>query len=94
MNIRWSPAATDNLSRIFEYLRPENPSAAQRVVKTIYESAGSLDSFPYRGRMGRVEGTRELVLPSLPFVIVYRVLEDTVEIAAVIHGAQQWPPER
>jgi len=93
MNIRWSPAAAENLSRIFEYIRPDNPSAAERVVRTIYDSAGSLESFPYRGRTGRVEGTRELVLPSLPFVIVYRVLDDAVEIAAVIHGAQRWPPE-
>jgi addiction module RelE/StbE family toxin len=93
MNIRWSPAAAENLSRIFEYIRPDNPSAAERVVRTIYDSAGSLGSFPYRGRTGRVEGTRELVLPSLPFVIVYRVLDDAVEIAAVIHGAQRWPPE-
>jgi len=93
MNIRWSPAAAENLSRIFDYIRPDNPSAAERVVRTIYDSAGSLESFPYRGRTGRVEGTRELVLPSLPFVIVYRVLDDAVEIAAVIHGAQRWPPE-
>ena len=93
MNIRWSRTAAENLSRIFEYIRPDNPSAAERVVRTIYDSAGSLESFPYRGRVGRVDGTRELVLPSLPFVIVYRVLEDAVEIAAVIHGAQRWPPE-
>jgi addiction module RelE/StbE family toxin len=93
MNIRWSPAAAENLSRIFEYIRPDNPSAAERVVRTIYDSAGSLESLPYRGRTGRVEGTRELVLPSLPFVIVYRVLDDAVEITAVIHGAQRWPPE-
>ena len=93
MNIRWSPTAAENLSRIFEYIRPDNPSAAERVVRIIYDSAGSLESFPYRGRVGRVDGTRELVLPSLPFVIVYRVLEDAVEIAAVIHGAQRWPPE-
>jgi toxin ParE1/3/4 len=93
MNIRWSPAAAENLSRIFEYIRPDNPFAAERVVRTIYDSAGSLESFPYRGRVGRVDGTRELVLPSLPFVIVYRVLEDAVEIAAVIHGAQRWPPK-
>jgi toxin ParE1/3/4 len=62
MQIRWSPAAAEDLSRIFEYIRPENPSAAQRVVKTIYESAGSLESFPYCGRVGRVDGTRELAL--------------------------------
>lgn len=93
MQIRWSPAAADDLSRIFEYLSPENPTAAQRIVKTIYESAGSLGFFPNRGRTGRVDGTRELVLPSLPFVIVYRVLEDAVEVAAVLHGAQRWPPK-
>jgi addiction module RelE/StbE family toxin len=93
MNIRWSRTAAENLSRIFEYIRTDNPSAAERVVRTIYDSAGSLESFPYRARVGRVDGTRELVLPSLPFVIVYRVLEDAVEIATVIHSAQRWPPE-
>lgn len=93
MQIRWSPAAVENLGLIFKYIRPDNPSAAERVVRTIYDSAGSLESFPYRGRVGRVDGTRELILPSLPFVIVYRVLEDAIEIAAVIHGAQRWPPE-
>jgi plasmid stabilization system protein ParE len=40
-----------------------------------------------------VEGTRELPLPPLPFVVVYRILADIVEIANVIHGAQRWPPE-
>ncbi len=93
MQIRWSPAAAEDLFRIVEYIRQENPSAAQRIAKTIYESAGSLNSFPYRGRTGRVEGTRELPLPSLPFVVVYRVVRDVVEIANVIHGAQRWPPK-
>lgn len=93
MQVRWSPTAAEDLSRIFEYIRQENPSAAERVVRTIFESAGSLASFPNRGKTGRVEGTRELPLPSLPFVVVYRVLERAVEIANVIHGAQRWPPK-
>jgi toxin ParE1/3/4 len=58
MEIRWSPAAAEDLFRIIEYVRQENPSAAQRIAKTIYESTDSLKSFPYRGRAGRVEGTR------------------------------------
>jgi toxin ParE1/3/4 len=69
MQVRWSPAAGD-LSRIIEYIRQENLPAAQRIAKTIYESAGSLKSFPYKGRTARVEGTRELPLPPLPFVVV------------------------
>jgi plasmid stabilization system protein ParE len=40
-----------------------------------------------------VEGTRELPLPPLPFVVVYRIRNDIVEIANVIHGEQKWPPK-
>ena len=93
MQLRWSPAAVEDLLRIIEYIRQENAPAAQRIAKTIYESAGSLKSFPNKGRKGRVEGTRELPLPPLPFVVVYRIRKDIVEIANVIHGAQKWPPE-
>jgi toxin ParE1/3/4 len=92
MQIRWSPAAVEDFFRLVEYIRHENPAAAQRMAKTIYESADSLKSFPYKGRTGRVEGTRELPLPPLPFVVVYRILKDVVEVANVIHGAQRWPP--
>jgi addiction module RelE/StbE family toxin len=93
MQLRWSPAAVEDLSRIIEYIRQENAPAAQRIAKTIYESAGSLKSFPNKGRNGRVEGTREIPLPPLPFVIVYRIRRDIVEIVNVIHGAQKWPPK-
>jgi toxin ParE1/3/4 len=93
MQVRWSPAAAEDFFRIIEYIRQENPPAAQRIARTIYESAGSLKSFPYKGRTGRVEGTRELPLPPLPFVVVYRLVKDIVEIVNVIHGAQKWPPE-
>ena len=93
MRVRWSPTAAEDVSRIFEYIRQENRSGAERVVRTIYESAGSLASFPNRGKTGRVEGTRELPLPSLPFVVVYRVFDDVVEIVNIIHGAQRWPPK-
>jgi toxin ParE1/3/4 len=93
MQIRWSTAASVDLFRIIEYIRRENAPAAEWVANTIYESVGLLNPFPYRGRMGRVEGTRELPVPSLPFLVIYRVTEDAVEIAGVIHGAQRWPPE-
>jgi toxin ParE1/3/4 len=94
MQVRWSPEAAEDLERIVEYIRSENPSAGQRVAQTIYERAGALQTFPYRGRPGRIKGTRELPLPSLPFIVIYRVLDhaNAVEIVNVIHGAQRWPP--
>jgi plasmid stabilization system protein ParE len=43
------------------------------------------------GRRGHLEGTRELVIPKLPYYAAYRVTENAVEILAVIHTARQWP---
>ena len=40
------------------------------------------------GRLGERPGTRELVAP--PYVIVYRVKDDVVEILHMWHGAQDW----
>ena len=94
MQIRWSPDTGADLENIVDYIRRDNPVAAQRVGQRIYERLTTLGTFPYVGRLGCVEGTRELPLPSLPFIVVYRVHEhtDTVEISNVIHAAQRWPP--
>jgi toxin ParE1/3/4 len=34
---------------------------------------------------------RELVIPTLPYVMVYDVAGDSVRILRVLHGAQKWP---
>ena len=47
--------------------------------------------FPNSGRQGRIEGTRELVIQHTPYIVAYRILDGTVRILRVLHGAQQWP---
>lgn len=61
------------------------------MARRIIESADSLAQFPNMGRIGRKVGTRELVLLHSPFVCIYRIQEDVVEIVRILHGAQQWP---
>ena len=91
MNIRWSPEAAADFAGIVEYIRKQNPSAADRIAHTLHDSVASLESFSNRGRPGRIDDTRELVLAPLPFIVVYRVKRNTVEIARVLHGSQRWP---
>ena len=91
MKIEGSPEAAADFAGIVAYIHEQNPSAADRVAHTMYDSAASLRSFPDRGRPGRIRGTRELVLAPLPFVVVYRVQRNVVEIARVLHGSQRWP---
>jgi toxin ParE1/3/4 len=91
MTVRWSPEAAAVFAAIVEFIRKQNPSAAERVARTIYGGVASLASFPKQGRSGRAKGTRELVFSPFPFIAVYRVKKEAVEIARVLHGSQRWP---
>jgi toxin ParE1/3/4 len=92
MRIRWTEPAARDLTGICDYINDhDGPDAARRVALRIYEGVDSLMQFPHRGRPGRKVNTRELVFPDLPFLAVYRVREDVIEINRILHGAQKWP---
>lgn len=91
MELRWSSQAADDLERIFYRIHKDNPAGAREVVTTIYEGCSDLKSFPNRGRPSRINGRRELVFPRLPYIVVYRVTADAVEISRIYHAAQDWP---
>jgi toxin ParE1/3/4 len=91
MRVRWTTDAADDLERICDYIAESSPDSARRIAQLIVEGVGSLNTFPNRGRPGRVEGTRELLFTPLPFVAVYEVHQE-VEVLRILHGAQQWPP--
>jgi toxin ParE1/3/4 len=56
----------------------------------IEASANHLRAFPMIGRVGRRAGTRELPIPATPYMLVYRVKEEGVQILAVLHGARNY----
>jgi len=91
MEIRWSVEAADDLERIVQNILQNNPPAARRVAKTLYDGIAGLRDFPNRGRNGRMEGTRELVFSPLPYIVVYRIKQQTLEVMRVCHAAQDWP---
>lgn len=71
-----------------------NPQAAARIVNEIHRKTERLLSTnPFIGRVGEIEGTRELVIPGTPYIVAYRVRDSGVEILFVQHGARQWPDE-
>ena len=92
MRVRWTTDAAADLERICDYIAETNPDSARRVAGTIVDGVASLQTFPNRGRLGRVEGTREFVFTTLPFVAVYEV-KDEVHVVRILHGAQRWPPQ-
>jgi plasmid stabilization system protein ParE len=49
MKIEWSPEAAADFAGIVAYIHKQNPSAADRVAHTMFDSAASLESFPIVG---------------------------------------------
>lgn len=90
MKIRWSPAAADDLQHISDYLRQRYPRHRQPTIERIYAEIRSLKDLPNRGRQGRRVGTREMFLLRLPYVVVYRVRDERVEILRILHTSQDW----
>ena len=91
MQLRWTEEAADDLGRIGDYLLSHTPSRAQELVSTVYDAPSELLKLPNRGRQGKKEGTRELVLSPLPYIVVYKVLGDIIFVVRILHGAQKWP---
>ena len=89
MRIVWLRAAVRNLGEQLEYIGERNPPAADRLAGKIATTVASLADNPHRGRPGRVPGTRELVIPNTPYIVVYTLERDYVRIHRVLHGAQR-----
>jgi toxin ParE1/3/4 len=90
MRIRWTSDAANDLQNILSYIHREHASAAPAVVRTIIDAIGSLIRFPSRGRPGTVPGTRELVVPTLPYIVVYSATDEAVQLLHIYRAAQDW----
>jgi len=91
MIIRFTASAQADIQTIFDNIAKDNPYVARRVVLAIEQATSRLGRFPLSGRIGAVKSTRELVMPRLPFIVVYRVTEATIDIIGVFHAAQNRP---
>jgi len=89
--IRWAPAAADDLEAISKYLQENHPPLAHLTIRRLYDGARSLKQFSNRGRIGQKEGTRELVVAPLPYIIVYGVEPLMVHIFRIIHTSMDRP---
>ncbi|RMO81508.1 Addiction module antitoxin [Pseudomonas syringae pv. philadelphi] len=89
MLVEWRPAARINLQQILLYIADRNAQAARELGIAIELATSALPQHPYLYRLGRVPGTREIVVhPN--YLVVYRVT-DRIEVLAVLHARQAYP---
>ena len=94
-SVRWTRSAQRDYRNIIEWLSDRNPAAAARVADAIDSRISMLAKRPRLGRIGRIEGTRELVISRTPYLVIYE-LDDANEriiVLRLLHTAQRWPPK-
>jgi addiction module RelE/StbE family toxin len=91
MKIKWVRLALADLEEAAEFISEDNPEAARKMVRRIWEAAQLLAEHPEAGRAGRVQGTREMIIGGTPFILPYRVKDNTLQILRVLHSSRKWP---
>jgi len=91
VKLRWLRSGSVTLRHHVDFITVKNPTAAVRVRRRIRSSVLRLLDFPESGRVGQVPGTRELIVGDLPYIVLYRISGDMVEILRVFHDSQDYP---
>lgn len=88
MRLRVTARANRDLQNIADYIRGENPYAAARVLERIERTFSILLDAPFIGRPSQREGVREFPVRDLPFLVIYRVTSDAVDVLTVFHTSR------
>lgn len=85
--VAWSPRAVEDLEAIAQYIAVDSHAYAAAVVTTILRTARRLSQFPFSGRIVPEladQNIRELFAYS--YRIIYRIENQTVTVATIVHG--------
>jgi len=90
MPLFWTPESVQDREGIYDFIAADNPVAAMEMDEMFSEKALCLLDHPKLGRLGRMTGTRELVVHA-NYILVYDVKGDRVRVLRLLHAARRWP---
>ena len=86
----WSPTALEDIEAIASYISRDSLSYAGTVVSRIINSTRNLEEFPFAGRIVPEFGSKTIrEVFAYSYRIIYRIEDETVTVAAVIHGRRE-----
>ena len=89
MELRFTRPAHQDIASILEYIGDRSPQGARRVLHSFEQAFQRLLFFPESGRdTGRGDQTRQVVIATFPFIVIYRVQGEVIEILRVRHTAR------
>lgn len=89
--LSWTKPALEDVRRIEDWLsKNAAPEIAVQVLGTIRSRSRVLERFPHAGRPLRDSGARVLLTRETQYLLVYRVLPETIEILRVRQARENW----
>jgi len=88
LKLRWTNLALKDFEQAHDYIMQEDPESAQRIAQRILDATRRLQKYPRMGRVGADEETRELVVQKTPYLLVYSLTGDAIELLRVWHTSQ------
>lgn len=91
MKLKWTQTALSDLKHIYTYIAEENIIAAKNTISKIQKGVQQIQKYPQVGKKGRVQETKEFIIPNSFYIIIYREKNSTIEILSILHTARKWP---
>lgn len=88
MEIKFALRAIEDVDEIYEYLAKADECVAQSVLLHIEKTIDNLRDFPEVGKNSIVARTREMVVPKLPYIIIYEVADDVIFVLTIFNTSR------
>lgn len=85
--------AYSDLDTIFDYIALDSPSSANSILKKIFKSLSTLETFPLSGTKiihNSLKNYEFRMIVVEPYIVFYRLIDDTIYIYRFLHGAMDY----
>ena len=90
MRLIWSTQAQQELLDIADRYEEIDPDLANAIVDRVEASVSPLLDFPRLGAIIDRNGARKWRVPRTPFILLYDVTDERIEVLSVSHARSDW----
>lgn len=90
MRIVWTPPAIGDLEAIDDYWAGYSAESAEEVASQIEAAAAFLADLPKAGSSLESGQARKWRVRATPYLLVYRIIGDSIELLRVYHERMNW----
>jgi len=88
LKLRWTRLALADFEQAHDHISQDNPEAARQMAQRVLDATDVLLEYPRIGRVGEDEDSREWPVDKTPYLLVYAIKDDVIELWRVWHPAR------